>query len=286
MSGNAQNMTQVKIMETILSLALVISLPLLVYVLFLRPRILAWGASDDEAKMPLIGDALAPFISATRAISIDAPVAEVWKWVTQLGADRGGFFSYAFLEKVLGYEMREPELVTEFQGMDVGRIIPASLDESKSVIKYSFPVLAVEPGKAFVLKEWGAFVLNEVGPTHTRLIVRTHGQECPNLLRKVDRFVGEPLHYIMERRMLMGFKAQAETGMRLPSTADNAWLLGIILSGIGIALLALMGGGVQAMVLSVIYGIIWLWTLLIYNPRSMFSLILFVVIAVTIAWVS
>ncbi len=269
-------------METILNIALVLSLPLLVYIVFLRSRILAWGTSDDEVNLPLMGDELAPSISATRAISINAPISEVWKWVTQLGADRGGFFSYALLEKALGYEMREPEHVTEFQGMDVGRVVPASLDESKSVIKFDFPVVAVEPGKAFVLKEWGAFVLNEISPTQTRLIVRTHGQECPNLLSKVDRFVGEPLHYLMERRMLMGFKAQAETGMPLSSTADNVWLLGIFLSGIGIALLAFMGGGVQTVALSIIYGIIWLWTLLIFNPRSPFSLILFLVIAATI----
>ncbi len=273
-----------EIMETILNIALVINLPLLVYAVFLRPRILTWGAAADEVKMPLIGDELAPSISATRVISINAPLADVWKWVTQLGADRGGFFSYALLEKALGYEMREPEPVTKFQEMEVGRIIPASLDESKSVIKYSFPVVAVEPGKAFVLKEWGAFVLKAISPTQTRLIVRTHGHECPNLLSKVDRFVGEPLHYIMERRMLMGFKAQAETGMPLSSTADNVWLLGIFLSGIGIALLVLIGDGVQAVALSVIYGIIWLWTLLIYNPRSLFSLILFLAITVTIVW--
>jgi len=272
------------IMETILSIALVISLPLLVYVVYLRPRILAWGASDDEAKMPLIGDELAPSISATRAISIDAPISEVWKWVTQLGADRGGFFSYAFLEKALGYEMREPELVTEFQGMEVGRVIPASLDESKSVIKYSFPVVAVEPGRSFVLKAWGAFVLDEISPTQTRLIVRTHGQECPSLWSKVVDLVGEPLHYLMERRMLMGFKTQAETGVPLSSTPDNVWLLGVFLSGVGIALLVFIGGGAQAAVLSVIYGIIWLWVLLIVNPRSVFSLILFLIIAITIVW--
>jgi len=273
-------------METLLSIALVLSLPLLVYVVFLRPRILAWGASDEEVKMPLVGDGLAPSISATRAISIHAPMAHVWKWVTQLGADRGGFFSYALLEKALGYEMREPESVTEFQGVDVGRVVPASLDESKSVIKFNFSVVAVEPGKAFVLKEWGAFVLNEIGPTQTRFIVRTHGQACPNFPSKVEQFVSEPLHYLMERRMLMGFKVQAETGMPLSSTADNVWLLGIFLSGIGIALLALMGGGVLAVALSVIYGIIWLWTLLIFDPRSPFSLILFLVIAISIGWVS
>lgn len=265
------------IAELIVNVVLILSLQIIVYIVFLRPRISTWGASVDEVKMPLIGDDLAPSISATRAISIDAPISEVWKWVIQLGADRGGFFSYAFIEKALGYEMRASPSVPEFQDMEVGRVIPASLDEAKSLIKYSFPVVAVEPGRSFVLKEWGAFVLREIGPTQTRLIVRTHGRTYPNLLSEVADFVGPPLHYIMERRMLIGFKAQAEAGEPPSSTADNVWLLGLLLSGIGIALTIFMGGGV----LSVIYGILWLWTLLILDPQPVFSLALFLIIAVT-----
>lgn len=272
------------IIELLLNITLILGLQIIVYAVFLQPKILAWGASDDEAAMPLVGDDLAPSISATRAVSIDAPVSEVWKWVTQLGADRGGFFSYYFIEKALGYEMREPDLVTEFPDMEVGRIIPASLDESKSLIKYNFPVVAVDPGKSFVLKDWGAFVLKEISPTQTRLIVRTHGQEVPTLLGKVDDFISAPMHYIMERRMMMGFKAQAETGAPLSSTADNAWLLGLFLSGIGIALMVFTGSGIQGILLSGVFGIAWLWTLLIPDPRPVFSTILFLVIAATTVW--
>ena len=74
--------------------------------------------------------------------------------------------------------------------MGVGRIVPASLDEAKSLIKFSFPVIAVEPGESFVLENWGTFMLKEIGPDRTRLIIRTHRQEIPNLLRKADGFVG------------------------------------------------------------------------------------------------
>jgi hypothetical protein len=271
------------ILGLIANVALIMSLQILVYIVFLRPKILAWGASDDEVNMPLIGDDLAPSISATRAISINAPISEVWKWVIQLGADRGGFFSYAFIEKAMGYEMREAESEPEFYDMDVGRIVPASLDESKSIIKYNFPVVAVEPGESFVLKEWGAFVLREISPTQTRLIVRTHGREYPNLLSKLVDSAGQALHYIMERRMLMGFKAQAEGDGRLSSTADNLWLLGLVLAGIGIALMVFIGDGIPAVALTAVYGILWLWTLLILDPRPAFSLALFLIIAVTTA---
>ncbi len=257
-------------------LALVIGLQIIVYAIFLRPLILTWGVSKDEARMPLVGDDLAPHIASTRAISINAPISDVWKWVIQLGADRGGFFSYSFIEKILGYEQRDADSVPEFQEMEVGRIIPGSIDEAKSAIKYNFPVVAVDPGKSFVLKEWGAFVLREINSKQTRLIVRTHGQELPNLVSRIGDFIGTPLHYIMERRMLMGFKAQAEAGAgaRLSSASDNLWLLGVVLSGAGIVLTAFIGNGIPEIVLSGIYAISWLWVLLIFDPRPKYSLAL------------
>jgi hypothetical protein len=274
------------IMESFLILTFIISLQIIVYAIFLRPIILTWGASENEVKMPLVGDSLAPYIISTRAITINTPISEVWKWLVQLGADRGGFFSYSFIEKALGYERRNGDIEPEFQDMKVGRIIPASLDESKSLIKYNFPVIAVEPGQSFVLKGWGAFVLKKINSKQTRLIVRTLGWELPNLKNIVGDFIWTPLHYIMERRMLMGFKAQAEAGagVRLSSTSDNLWLLGVFLSGIGIAIMAFIGRDIQCTLLSAVYGIIWLWPLLIFDPRPKYSLILLLVVAVTTVW--
>ncbi|MBN2118896.1 MAG: hypothetical protein JW730_20170 [Anaerolineales bacterium] len=269
------------IMESILNIVLVIGFQIAVYAVFLRSKIMTWGASKEEAAMPLIGDDLAPNISSTRAITIHAPASEVWKWIIQLGADRGGFFSYSFLEKALGYEMRDEDPVPEFQEMQVGRIVPASIDESKSLIKYNFRVVAVEPGKSFVLENWGAFVLKEIDSKRIRLLVRTHGQPLPDLKSKIEDFLFMPLHYIMERRMLMGMKAQAE-GIRLSAASDNLWLLGVLLSGIGIALMIFLGQGLQNTFLSVIYGIAWLWVFLIFEPKPTYSLTLLLLEVLTI----
>lgn len=273
--------------ESFLILLLIFFIQLIVYIIFLQPLILTWGASENEKKMPLVGDNSAPYIRSTRAISINAPVSEVWKWLIQLGADRGGFFSYAFIEKALGYETRNADnIVPEFQEMKVGRIVPGSLDESKSIIKYNFPVVYVEPGTSFVLKGWGAFVLKKLNTKQTRLIVRTHGRELPDLMSKIGDFFETPLHYIMERRMLMGIKARAEagSGVKLSSTLDILWLLGVALSGIGIFIIVLMGRGIQCVLLPVIYGIIWLWPLLVSEPKPIYSMILLFIVAVTMVW--
>jgi hypothetical protein len=269
-------------MTMFLNILLLIALMLTVYIVFIRPKILTWGASEEEAKMPLMGDDLAPFISATRAISINAPIRDAWLWVIQLGADRGGFFSYYLIEKIMGAEFRTAEPTSKFQDMPVGRIIPGTISESKNADNFNFTVSAVDPGKAFVLKGWGAFALKEIDTTHTRLVVRTHGQETPNLLSKLDDFIGVPTHYIMERRMLMGLKAAAE-GRRLSAAADNLWLLGLVLSGIGLALMVFFRGGMAGVILSAIYGITWLWALLITQPSPVYSLMLFLMIAVTMA---
>ena len=63
------------------------------YVLAVRPRLLRWGATTQEAAGPLPGDEIipAPRMQSTRAITISAPVAEVWPWLVQMGAGRGGF---------------------------------------------------------------------------------------------------------------------------------------------------------------------------------------------------
>ena len=179
------------------------------------------------------GDHLAPFISSTRSITINAPISDVWDWIIQLGADRGGFYSYWFIEKPLGYKYRETNRIeAEFKGMEVGRIIKASLDPSMSFIEYNFPVVAVDPGKSFVLKNWGCFLLNKINSTQTRLIVRTHGQVLTSWKDYLEYFFMMPLHYLMERRMLAGIKSRSEVGPGEPFSATNdiLWFIGIILS--------------------------------------------------------
>ena len=43
----------------------------------------------------------------TRAITIDATREQVWPWIVQLGADRGGFYTYDRLENLFG--LRHPQ---------------------------------------------------------------------------------------------------------------------------------------------------------------------------------
>src|SRR5689334_13524236 len=74
------------------------------YTFLIRPWHLRWGATDAEAQEPMPGDDVVPNPkhAATHAITINAPVADVWPWLVQMGQNKGGFYSYSVLENLVG----------------------------------------------------------------------------------------------------------------------------------------------------------------------------------------
>lgn len=270
-----------------LLILLIFGLQTVIGVVFIKPYIFTWGATDQEVSMSMPGDHLAPFISSTRGISINAPISDVWDWVIQLGADRGGFYSYWFIEKPLGYKFRETNRVeAEFKDMEVGRVIKTSLDPSMSFIEYNFPVVSVDPGKSFVLKNWGCFLLNEVDSTRTRLIVRTHGQFFTSWTDYLDYFFMMPLHYLMERRMLIGIKSRSEAGpgKAFSSTNDILWFLGILLSFCGIVVLFFTSKTILSESVVAVYSVIWLLTLFVADPIPIYSMAFLLMLVISTLW--
>ena len=72
----------------------------------------------------------------------------------------------------------------------------------------------MEPGRVLVLEQWGAFVLTPVDGGGTRFIVRTRGggetdRFADLLLAPLGLVLGEPAHFIMERKMLLEVKRLA-----------------------------------------------------------------------------
>ena len=101
------------------------------YVLAVRPRLLRWGATTQEAAGPLPGDEIvpAPRMQSTRAVTIKAPVSGVWPWLVQLGAGRGGMYSYDWLENAAGLGIHSADrILPELQHLKVGDIVPLSPD--------------------------------------------------------------------------------------------------------------------------------------------------------------
>src|SRR3954451_16952755 len=79
-----------------------------------RPRILTWGATTNEALATLPGDELLEDADgvATRAITIGAPASAVWPWLAQMGpSPRGGAYTYDWIENLLGLDMHSVDRV-------------------------------------------------------------------------------------------------------------------------------------------------------------------------------
>jgi hypothetical protein len=176
-----------------------------VYALVLRPWHLRWGATDEEVGKPLPGDEMVPdpAIESTRAITVNAPVEEVWPWLAQIGQDRGGFYSYEWLENLAGCKMQNANRIhPEWQHREVGETIllhPA----------YGMRVASFEPGRAIVLEGWGPFVVEALDESTTRVILRSRVPKRLSVLLYYLLAVEIP-HFIMERRMLKGIKERAE----------------------------------------------------------------------------
>jgi hypothetical protein len=105
----------------------------LMYFLFIRPKQLQWGATNQEVKLVLPGDELvkrADF-NATRAITIAAPAEKIWRWIIQIGSQRAGWYSIDWIDN--GGIKSAETIVPSFQNIEVGQFIPFTRDQKNGM---------------------------------------------------------------------------------------------------------------------------------------------------------
>ncbi|QNN54981.1 hypothetical protein H9L09_10975 [Nocardioides mesophilus] len=189
-----------------------------------------WGSTRQERRMELPGDEVVSDVMAhyTKAITIDAPPAVVWPWVVQMGDHRAGFYSHDWIERfVFGGTVHYVEkthsatrIHPELQDLHVGdRLDTGSIDG----FSIGTPVKVLEPERALVAGM--AWILQPLPGNRTRLLLRDRDagwlrELVPRayvvprlLLGAVDYLVGDPLHFVMERRMLLGLKERSEKSL-------------------------------------------------------------------------
>jgi hypothetical protein len=202
------------------------------YGAFLRRRQLRWGATEDENQRTWPGDELIAkadlLMQATRAVTIRAAAKEVWPWLVQIGQGRGGFYSYDWLENLLGLNIHSADrILPEHQQLKVGDAVPFWENVSvtvKSIEPQRALVLAgsLQPGSEKIGGSW-TFVLESPGKHVTRLLVRTRvaAFASPWASEMFSFFLLEPSHFVMERRMLLGIQARAEARSASKMTLDT-----------------------------------------------------------------
>ena len=178
-------------------------------------------ATPAERTRVLPGDERIPqaIDTLTHGVTIRRAPRDVWPWLVQMGAgSRAGWYSYDQLDN--GRQASAMRIMPELQHPTVGTIFPA-LPGVTDV----FVLLAIEPERLLVLGmlspkgttevTW-TFLLDEVAPGTTRLLVRARGgpgyrfQGLPLLLTRV---VVRVVHLIMQRKQLLGIARRTEMAM-------------------------------------------------------------------------
>jgi hypothetical protein len=188
--------------------------------LLARPWHVRWGTTEAERMMSLPGDDRVPdaHYRMDHAITIAAPADRVWPWLAQIGQDRGGFYSYDRLERLIGDDIHNADRIhPEWQQRAVGELVRAAQPDylgGRFGRDVGWRIVQFDPPRALVLDGWGAFVVRPQPDGTTRLHARLRGEGRPSVAGIVfgplNLLVFEPAHFIMERGMLRGIKARAE----------------------------------------------------------------------------
>ncbi len=191
---------------------------------FLRDARCHWGVDATTLARHYPGDELVrePRWSWTHGIEIDAAAADVWPWVAQLGADRGGFYSYQWLENLAGCRLRNAEAIHPELALHEGS--PLSLHPEMPPMR----VVSFEPGRWIVAhapadpatraegRPWidasWSFHVEALGEARCRVISRyrvSTSDDVQSLLSYGPALL-EPIGFAMDRRMLLGIKQRVE----------------------------------------------------------------------------
>lgn len=185
-----------------------------------------WGATSTDLARTMVGDGLIddPTFSYTMAITVHARPEHIWPWLVQMGYQRGGLYSYDWLDRLFGFLDRPSatRILPEFQHLALGDEIPLPRG-------LGWPVAAIEPNRALVLDmramgvfQWvWQFGLYPVDGQRTRFVSRSHLRPRSVWARLFNVCVMEPAAFLMTRRMLLGIRQRAEALAVLPQLAPR-----------------------------------------------------------------
>jgi len=114
----------------------------------IRRWFVRWGTTPADLSRVMSGDAAIanPTYATTLAITVSARPEDIWPWLVQMGYQRGGLYSYDWLDRLFGYldGPSSNRILPEFQHLAVGDEIPIGRGGG-------FPVTAIEPYRTLVL---------------------------------------------------------------------------------------------------------------------------------------
>ena len=173
-----------------------------------------WGTTPSDLSRVMAGDDLIgdSTYSGTMAVIVNARPDDIWPWLVQMGYQRGGLYSYDWLDRLFGFLDRPSAtcILPEFQHLAVGDEIPLGRGPA-------WPVAVMEARRALVLDmrnmggiDWvWQFGLYPIDEKRTRLVSRSRVRSRTVWAWLLTSAI-EPAGFIMTRRMLLGLKQRAE----------------------------------------------------------------------------
>lgn len=182
-------------------------------VFLLTPKMDRWGASDEEIRATYPGDELvqSPASLVNRAVTIAARPDQIYPWLLQMGADKGGLYSYTSIEKLIGCPLTNADRIhPEWQDLKVGDLVkmcPQQPAPPPYVVAQLIPNQALVMGHAENGKwvDLWQFILSAQPDGRTRLLLRTRTMMVGGFWDVIH-----PGVFLMERGLLLGVKERAE----------------------------------------------------------------------------
>lgn len=201
----------------------------------IRPRLLRWGATDDELKASMPGDeeVRRPIIAATRAVSINAPPRAVWPWIVQIGYHRAGWYAYDLFDND---DIPSAEsILPEYQKLEIGQVIGEEGNAVREILPEQHLLLGFHhPKVVWVFKQgiWPKFgtetLCLQLKPLQdgqrTRLIYRVR-IGAPAVAVPILLGFFEQVDFLASRKMLIGIKRRAETAAAVVGASSSERIL-------------------------------------------------------------
>jgi hypothetical protein len=170
-----------------------------------------------------------------QAVTVNAPPEDIWPWLVQIGYQRGGLYSYDWLDRLFGFLDRPSakRILPEFQQLAVGDKIPWGRSGTELTVGVLEPLRALALSyqlRGFVwVWQFGLYPLDEQG---TRFVTRGTERVPSTPLWWLGMRVMEPASFIMTRRFLLGVKERAEA-LRASAPARAVQPRGAPAAGLG-----------------------------------------------------
>ena len=112
-------------------------------------------------------------------MEINAPPAAIWPWLVQMGPGRGGAYTYAWIERRLGIDIRNTDrIIPKLQDLKVGDEIPMADFLVRAAVDAQHVGPADDPGELGVVRDHQKAldpgVVHEAGGTGDGLVRRHH----------------------------------------------------------------------------------------------------------------